>query len=53
MKMQQDGYDLFQVQDFLEQKRLYSLDDYIVKENLMNPGYFNPLNVPLQMNQMP
>ena len=43
MQMQQKGYDLFQMQDFLENKGMISLDDYLMRDNIMNPNYINPL----------
>jgi len=35
--LQQQGFDLFGMQDFLEQKGLPSIDEYIIKDNFMNP----------------
>ena len=43
MQMQQKGYDLFQMQDFLENKGMISLDDYLMRDNIMNPNYINAL----------
>lgn len=49
MKMQQRGFDLFQMQDFLENRGMISLDDYLLSDNLMNPNYVNPLKYFPQM----
>jgi hypothetical protein len=48
MKMQQQGYDLFQMQDFLESKGLYSFDTEVLAQQMHNPGYINPLKNPHQ-----
>lgn len=37
MKLQQEGYDLFAMQDFIENRGMPSMDDYIIKDNFMNP----------------
>ena len=42
-KMQGQGYDLFQVQDWIERNGILSMDDYLIRDNLMNPSYINPL----------
>ena len=45
MRMQQQGYDLFQVQDFVENKGLNSLDEYVLHEQINNHNYINPLKI--------
>lgn len=51
-QMQQQGFDLYACQDYLEQRGLPSLDDYIIKDNLQNPNYINPLKgMPQQPQQ--
>ena len=42
-KLQQEGFDLFSMQDFIENRGMPSMDDYIIKDNFMNPQYMNPL----------
>lgn len=37
------GMDLFEVQDFVEQKGLYENNFNIILDQLRNPGYVNPL----------
>lgn len=36
MKMQSQGYDLFTMQDFIEQKGMVSMDSYILTDNMTN-----------------
>jgi len=31
------------MQDFVENKGMVSLDDYLLRDNINNPGYLNPL----------
>ena len=42
-RMQQKGFDMFQVQDWIDQRGLPSIDEYVILDNLNNPGYVNPL----------
>ena len=49
MRMQQQGYDLFQVQDFVENKGLNSLDEYVLHEQINNQNYINPLKIVSQI----
>ena len=51
MKKQQEGYDLFSMQDFLDNKGMVSLDDYLLRDNINNPNYLNPLRFVSQMQQ--
>ena len=51
MQMQQKGFDLFQVQDFLENKGMYSFDEQPIMEHLMNPNYNNVLRTVPMMQQ--
>lgn len=44
-KMQAQGLDFFRVKDFLEQIGLYSLNEYVLIQNINNPGYVNPLKM--------
>lgn len=39
-QMQDKGYDLFAVQDFLERHKMVSLDSYIVEQNLQKDHAF-------------
>jgi hypothetical protein len=34
--MQSQGYDLFTMQDFIEQKGMVSMDSYILTDNMTN-----------------
>ena len=43
MKKQQEGVDLFSMQDFIENKGMVSFDDYLLRDNINNPNYINPL----------
>ncbi len=48
-KLEGEGFDLFHVQDYLEARGLPSMDDYIIKDNFLNPQYVNPLKgMPVQ-----
>lgn len=40
---QQMGMDVFEVQDFLEQKGLYEFNFNIILDQMRNPGYVNVL----------
>ena len=53
MQMQQQGYDLFEMQDFIQQRGMWSLDPYVLTDNLRNPAFVNPLFVPPSMQQQP
>lgn len=49
MKLQQEGFDLFTMQDFIENRGMSSMDDYLIKDNYANPQYMNPLKgIPMQ-----
>ena len=40
------------MQDFIENRGMPSMDDYIIKDNFMNPQYMNPLKgMPMQAPQ--
>ena len=45
MTQQQKGFDLFQMQDFLENKGMVSMDPYLVQDQMHNPTYVNPLRM--------
>ena len=51
MKKQQEGYDLFAMQDFLDNKGMVSFDDYLIRDNVNNPNYLNPLRFIPQQQQ--
>ena len=51
MQKQQQGYDLFAMQDFIENRGMVSLNDHIMADCLNNPNYVNPLKYVSQIQQ--
>jgi len=51
MQKQQQGYDLFAMQEFIENKGMVSFDEHIVRDCLNNPSYLNPLKYVSQLQQ--
>lgn len=49
--MQQKGYDLFECQDFVNNRGMQSLDEYLLTDNLRNLAYVNPLMAAPVMQQ--
>ena len=39
------------MQDFIEQKGMPSMDDYLIMDQLQNPAYINPLKGMMQQPQ--
>ena len=36
-EMQAKGFDIFEMQDFIENRGMWSMDEYIMMDNLRNP----------------
>jgi len=51
MQKQQQGYDLFAMQDFIANRGMVSLNDHIMADCLNNPNYVNPLKYVSQIQQ--
>ena len=51
-KMQAQGFDLFEMQDFIENRGMWSMDEYILTQNLRNPAFVNPLKGMVQQPQV-
>merc|ERR1712083_1247121 len=49
LEKQNQGMDLFAMQDFLENKGMVSLDEHIVRDCMHNPNYVNPLKYVSQL----
>ena len=41
--MQAKGFDIFEMQDFIENRGMWSMDEYILMDNMRNPAFINPL----------
>lgn len=47
------GVDFFKAKDFIENKGCYSLNHKVLRENLNNPNYYNPLRLVRQVYPQP
>lgn len=54
--LQQQGLDFFACKDYIDNRGVYSFNQNVIKQNLMNPNYRNPLKrarAPPQQMMMP